>query len=293
MFGDENVPRPTSTVHRGAALAIHRGRAVLRTTLTHRYHPSSNSDPTRLTVRARVLLVRDGAGVWRLATVEPLLALVAVEHRRAFTDDDLARLYRHGAADGRKAVADAARRDAAREAATVDGAAPAPCAVTLAGDRTGDVVVQESEFRARDQAASAGVDLVGAGLAGGCLAVRSAGPLPARFTVSLLDARNRALEVSVAGGRVVVLDTTDDDAAPKPLPGAAAHLDPDGLVVALPVALSGTVKVALAIERSEISYGDDAPSRAARKRRAPSRRCARRTCSAAPPPRCARRARGP
>jgi hypothetical protein len=57
---------------------------------------------------------------------------------------------------------------------------------------------------------------------------------------------------------VVVLDTTDEDAAPKPLPGAAAHLDPDGLVVALPVALSGSVRVALALERSEISYGDDA-----------------------------------
>ena len=80
----------------------------------------------------------------------------------------------------------------------MDAAAPAPCAVTLVADPGGDVVVQESEFRARDQTASAGVDLVGAGAAGRCLAVRSAGPLPARFTVSLLDARNRALQVSVA-----------------------------------------------------------------------------------------------
>ena len=242
VFGDENVPRPTSTVHRGAALAVHRGRAVLRTTLTHRYHPYSNSDPTRLTVRARVLLVRDGAGIWRLATVEPLLPLVAVEHRRAFTDAELARLYRHGAAEGRKAVADAARRDAAREAATVDAAAPAPCAVALAGDPAGDVVVQESEFRARDQAAHAGVDLVGAGVAG-ALPGACARRVRCRraSTVSLRDARNRALEVSVADGRVLVQDTTDEDAAPKPLPGAAAHLDPDGLVVALPVALSGTV----------------------------------------------------
>jgi hypothetical protein len=183
---------------------------------------------------------------------------VAVEHRAAFTDAELARLYRHGTAEGRKAVADAARLDAAREAATVDAAGPAPCAVTLAGDPAGDVVVQESEFRARDQAASAGVDIVGAGLAGRCLAVRSAGPLPARFTISLLDARNRTLEVRVADGRAVVLDTTDEDAAPKPLRGAAAHLDPDGLVVALPAALSGAVRVALAVERSQISYGDDA-----------------------------------
>ena len=74
----------------------------------------------------------------------------------------------------------------------------------------------------------------------------------------VLDARNRTLEVSVADGRVVVLDTTDEDAAPEPLLGAAAHLDPDGLVVALPAALTGTVTVKLAVERSEISYSHDA-----------------------------------
>ena len=140
-----------------------------------------------------------------------------------------------------KAAADAARRDAAREAATVDAAAPAPCAATLAGDPAGDVVVQESEFRARDQAGDAGVDLVGAGLAGRCLAVRSAGPLPARFTVSLLDARNRALEVSVADGRAVVLDATDEDAAPSRCRAPPLTSTPTASCVALPVALSGTV----------------------------------------------------
>jgi hypothetical protein len=258
VFGDENVPRPTATVHRGSALTIRRGRAVLSTTLTHRYHPYSNTDRERLTVHARVLLVRDPAGIWRVATIEPLLPLVAVEHRRPFTDAELARLYRRGRAEGRKAAADAARRDAARLAATVDGAGPAPCAATLAGDPVGDVVVLESDFRARDQAANAGVDLVGAGLAGRCLAVRSAGPLPARFEVKLRDARNRELEVAVADGRAVVLDATDEDEPPKALPGAAAHLDTDGLVLALPVALSGTVTVTLSIERSDVSYSDDA-----------------------------------
>jgi hypothetical protein len=258
VLGDENVPRPTATIHRGSALTIHRGRAVLSTTLTHRYVPYSNSDPERLTVHARVLLVRDPTGIWRVATIEPLLPLVAVEHRRPFTDAELERLYRHGRAEGRKAAADAARRDAARLAATVDGAAPAPCAAALSGDPAGDVVVQESEFRARDQAANAGVDLVGAGLAGRCLAVRSAGPLPARFEVKLRDAHNRELEVSVADGRAVVLDATDEDEPPKALPGALAHLDADGLVVALPVALSGTVTAMLSIERSEVGYSDEA-----------------------------------
>jgi hypothetical protein len=258
VFGDENVPRPTSTVHHGSALAVHGARAVLSTTLTHRYVPYSNSDPRRLTVRARVLLVRDAQGIWRLGTVDPLLPLVAVQHRKPYTDAELGRAHRHDVAEARKAAAEAARRDAARRAATVDAAAPAPCATALAGDPPGDVVVQERD-PARNQAAVAGVDLVGAGLTGRCLGVRSAGALPTRFTVALHDASfKRELEVAVADGRVVVLDTTDEDAAPTPLPGAAAHLDPAGLVVSLPVSLAGTVSVTLGLERSDVGYSDEA-----------------------------------
>lgn len=258
VFGDENVPRPTSTVHRGASLAVHRGRAVLRTTLTHRYHPSSLSDPERLVVTARMLLVRDAQGIWRLATIEPLLPLYAVEHRRAATDAELARLYRADARDGRKSAAAAARLQAGRAAATVDGAAPAPCAIAPAGDPAGDVVVQESEFPARDQVAHAGVDLVGLGVAGSCVTLRSAGPLPARFEVHLRDEHAHELQVSVVDGRVLVQDAANEDAGLKPIRGVAAHLDPDGLVLALPLTLSGTVDAMLSVELDELSYSDDA-----------------------------------
>jgi hypothetical protein len=258
VFGDENVPRPTSTVHRGSALSVHAGRALLSTTLTHRYHPSSLSDPQRLVIRARALLVRDAQGIWRLATIEPLLPLFAVEHRHPLTEAELARLYRADARDGRKSVAAAARLQAQRAAATVDGAVPAPCAVAQTGDPTGDVVVQESEFRARDQAAHAGQDLVGLGVSGACVALRSAGPLLARFEVHLRDARGHELAVTVADGHVLVQDASDEDNGLKPLAGASAHLDPDGLVLALPFALSGTVDAMLAIEVGELSYSDEA-----------------------------------
>src|SRR4029450_6092496 len=113
VFGDENVPIVTSTVHHGSALAVRGGSAVLRTTLTHRYIPNSTSDPRRLDVRTRVLLVRDAQGIWRLATVDPLLPLVAVSHRKPFTDAELARLYRRDLALGRKAAAGGPRREAA------------------------------------------------------------------------------------------------------------------------------------------------------------------------------------
>jgi hypothetical protein len=258
VFGDENVPRPTSTVHRGSSLAVHRGRALLSTSLTHRYKSLAQDDPERVVVRARVLLVRDAQGIWRLATIEPLLPLFAVQHRQASTDSELARLYRNDARGGRKSAADAARLQAQRTAATVDGGAPAPCAVALAGDRAGDVVVQESEFRARDQAARAGVDLVGVGVSGRCLALRSAGPLPASFEVHLRDDRRHELTVTVLDGRVLVQDASDDDTGPKPIAGVAARLDADRLVLALPLTLAGTVDAMLSIELGELSYSDDA-----------------------------------
>jgi len=264
VFGDENVPRPTSTVHRGAALAVHRGRALLSTTLTHRYTPSSLSDPKRLVVHARMLLVRDAHEIWRLATIEPLLPLYAVEHRHASTDAELARLYRTDARTGRQTAAAAARLQAARAAATVDGAAPAPCAIALAGDPVGDVVVQESEFRARDQVAHAGVDLVGLGVSGSCVALRSAGPLPARFEVHLRDDRRHELAITVADGRVLVQDAADEAAGLEPIRGVAAHLDADGLVLALPLTLSGTRDAMLSLEVDELSYSDDARVKSAR-----------------------------
>jgi hypothetical protein len=127
-----------------------------------------------------------------------------------------------------------------------------------AGDRAGDVVVQESEFRARDQAAHADVDLVGLGVSGSCVALRSAGPLPARFELHLRDERQHDLAITVVDGRVLVQDASDEGAGLKPIMGVAAHLDADGFVLALPLTLSGTVDAMLSIELDEVSYSDDA-----------------------------------
>jgi hypothetical protein len=119
-------------------------------------------------------------------------------------------------------------------------------------------VVQESDSRARDQVAHADVDLVGLGVTGSCVALRSAGPLPARFEVHLRDDHAHELQITVADGRVLVQDATDEDAGLKPIRGAAAHLDADGLVLALPLTLSGTVDAMLSVELDRLSYSDDA-----------------------------------
>jgi hypothetical protein len=52
-----------------------------------------------------------------------------------------------------------------------------------------------------------------------------------------------------------------DDAAdqtPAPVAGVAAHLDPTGLVVLLPSALTGRVALTLAADRDHLRYFDDA-----------------------------------
>jgi hypothetical protein len=263
-FGLENVPTAIATRHHGLALAVHGGRAVLATRLVHRFRPYSRFDPTRVELKARVLLVRDGAGVWRLATVDPLLPLVAVEQHHAFTDAELAREYRRDAASGRRRAAREARADAARQADAVDGSGPAPCSAPLTADPAGDVSITDSANHARIQAAHGDVDLTGAGIAGGCVAITAAGALPASFDVELYDDRGRRLDVEVAAGRVVVVRPPGDDdrdPTPQPVSGIAAHLDPNGLVVAVPPELSGAVSFTLSADRDHERYFDEATAK--------------------------------
>ena len=82
----------------------------------------------------------------------------------------------------------------------------------------------------------------------------ASGPLLAH----LADDRGHDLAITVANGRVLVQNTADDDDFPQPVRGVAAHLDADGLVLALPFALSGTVDATLGIELDDVSYGDNA-----------------------------------
>ncbi|HEX7298376.1 MAG TPA: hypothetical protein VF257_05180 [Solirubrobacteraceae bacterium] len=258
IFGDEDVPRPTSTVHHGFALAVSRGRATLATRLTHRYDPYAPDDKRRLVVRARILLVRDASGVWRLGTVEPLLPLVAVDHPSPFTDAELQHIYRWDVTVGRKSVAHQAHRQAQRQAASVASSAQAPCAVAMSRDGQGDVTAQGSDERARDQAAHAGVDMVSVGAAGRCVGLRTREPLPASFTVQLHDTAYHELVVTVTDGRAVVEDTSNGNEEPKILKGLVAHLEADTLVLALPVSFTGRTTVLLDTERAGLSYDDEA-----------------------------------
>ena len=83
-------------------------------------------------------------------------------------------------------------------------------------------------------------------------------PLPAHFELHLRDDRAHDLAVTVTDGRVLVQDASDEDSGLKPIRGVAAHLDPDGLVLALPLTLAGTVEAMLSVELGGVSYSDDA-----------------------------------
>jgi hypothetical protein len=275
IFADEDVPKAVSTTHHGHSLELHGGRAVLSTRLVHRFRKYDDQRP--VAIPARVLLVRDGQGIWRLATLASLLPLVAVDDpHHVDTADDLEHEYLAWVRAGRRLMAHLTRLVARRAAATVDNVAAAPCAPPLASDPTGDVVVDGSYERAPDQAAHADVDVVGFAGVGRCLALRTSAPVPATFSVDLYDeGTGRSFDITVSGGRTLLEETTDvnDDVDPKPLHGIVAHAGPDGLAIALPFALSGKVRIELSVEGAGVAYADVVTSVPAS-----TRRCAHPTC---------------
>jgi hypothetical protein len=247
IHGDENVPGVLSTHASGLSVAVSGSNAVMRTRLTHRYHPNSTGDPRRLVVTARALLVRDVTGVWRLATPFPLFPLEAIGQRRAPSDAELRRLYRDTSREGRALTRKHVR---VRRQATARIVAQ-PCSVPLAGDPAGDVSVETVE-PARDQAAHAGGDIVAGGFDGRCLTVRTAGLLPPAF---LVVAEGSVPSIHVANG-VVEVYSNDDADEPIAVPGATAHVDANGLTVFLPRAVKGVGSVDLNVDVNQVRYGD-------------------------------------
>lgn len=257
VFGDENVADVRSTKHHGFSLQVRGNRAVLTTRLVHRYHPDDNFDRAKLVVTARVLLVRDRQGIWRVGTLEPLLPLVAVFHPHAFSDKLLGRQYRHLVHEGR---ADA-RRLAALERREQDATAPSapapPCAAPLLGDPVADVTLNgDPDARARHQDALGGVDVSAAGATRqGCIAVRMAGPLPAAFDLDVYPDGGDSLQVHVLGTRVLVTEGEEYDEI-KLVTGVKAYVGPNTLVLQLPRALAASLTLTTDKDPEGSSYQD-------------------------------------
>jgi hypothetical protein len=246
IHGDENVPVVVSTHASGLSVSVSGSHAVMRTRLVHRYRPTSVGDRRRIAVNARALLVRDSTGIWRLATPETLFPLTAVVHRRAFSDGELRQVYRDTARLGRRWTGHHLRVRRQARARLV----PAPCSASPAADAAGDVVVETVE-PARDQAAHSGGDIVAGAFNGRCLTLRTAGPLPAEFSV-VVDSGHP--NIHVANGVVEVYDGDDVDEAP-PIRGATAHLDANTLTVLLP--RRATIDdIELHVDVNDVGYGD-------------------------------------
>jgi hypothetical protein len=248
IHGDENVPGVISTHATGLSVKVSGSRAVMKTRLTHRYSPKSTGDPRRLVLTARALLVRDAAGVWRLATPETLFPLFGVRYRRPLSDRRLRALYRRLAGEGRAQTGHRLRVQ--RQA--IARRARQPCTAPSMSDPAGDVLVETVE-PARDQAAHSGGDVLSAGFDGRCLTVRTTGPLPAAF--SLVGDDDVAVEV--ANGTVSVFSGDPADEV-KPIRGAVADLGPNGLTVQLPRRVPGVRELDLNVDLNSVTYGDSA-----------------------------------
>jgi hypothetical protein len=253
IHGDENAPTPTSTKHRGLSVRVRGSRAVFATTLTHRYNMLDGTR-RRLVVHARALLVRDAAGIWRLATIESLFPLYVLSHPRPFGDRELARTFFRDRRLGKQEQARFQRRFAELTGATVQAGATPPCTATLANDRPGDVNWHEGADRARHQSDHQDLDLTGVGVTGSCVAIRTAGPLPGEFSVQL--GTDRA-NIDVHHGSVLVQEYSDDTGeVDKPVTGVVASLTGNEFVVRLPAPLSNLDDIALLGSPAGVLFGD-------------------------------------
>jgi hypothetical protein len=249
---------PTGTRHRGLSVRVRGSRAVFTTTLSHRY--SDAGVRRRRQVRARGLLTKDGQGIWRLATLEPLLPLTLVHHPRSFSDAELAATFRQDRRRGAQAEARFEGEFGAIRSTTAQAGTAAPCSVAMVdadvGNQSFAGVQGFDEGRDPDSAPRhpeehTDVDLIAAGSAKHCLALRTAAPLPERFDLNL----NNKFEIDVADRKVVVY--TDRAGKEVPLPGISATINGNEFVLRTPFSLAAVSGVELfANSLVDLAYGD-------------------------------------
>ncbi|MBJ7330379.1 MAG: hypothetical protein JHC95_10805 [Solirubrobacteraceae bacterium] len=175
-----------SSRHHGRSLRIRGGRAVLRTTIVHRYDADMEI-PSRVVIPARILLIKDGEGVWRLASFRAIFAnsVIHDSQRERYDDRSLEATYQFQRHRGARYQSGYDREQAdLRAAQTVAGTAQ-PCAPAWHADPGGDVEVRANGQHTRQSREHLDVDLTAASFDGQCLAVRTAGALPAKFRVAM------------------------------------------------------------------------------------------------------------
>lgn len=252
VVGGENDPPVDAMTHAATRVRVRGNRAIVSSRLTFRYRQGRESSrPKPRTVTARALLVRDPDGVWSLATVTPLLGQYALADGRPWTDRQLERGYRSEARHGWAEAAARVHEQAVFDAASVDATAPEPCSPPMRSDPAGDVTVFGGFAPARRPLEHLDADLVETGRTADCLAIRTAGPLAARFTVltSLLD-------IVVRDGRVLVTTREGEGTNRLPVAGVVAHLEPSRLVVRLPAKVSPGDGFILRVGPEGASYDD-------------------------------------
>jgi hypothetical protein len=167
-----------------------------------------------------------------------------VSFRRPLSDVRLGALYHRTSSEGRALT----RHNVRVQRQAIARPVPQPCSVPVVADPPGDVLAETAE-PARNQAAHSGGDMLAGGFDGRCLTVRTAGPLPAAFSVAVDSGHPN---IHVAGGLVEVYDGDDE---PTPIRGATARLDAGGLTVFLP-RKAPIDDVEFGVDVNDVRYGD-------------------------------------
>lgn len=255
----EGVFELRSSRHVGRSLRVSGRRAVLRTTIVNRFR--LNEGFVRAVIHARVLLIKDRQGIWRLASFNAVLpalnqpAIPREEDEYAGRSLDRWYQYQRREAAGFQAAYD--REQADRRAARVAAGTQPPCTVGWRVDPEKDVEVEISDRVTRRPLEHLDVDLVAAGFGGRCLGVRTSGALPTRFKI-WLSVGDQAYHVLVDRGHRTVLATrgTFEDHV---VPGIEASISDHELIVrfarAIPVN-PGSAALGIAASPMGIRYSD-------------------------------------
>lgn len=264
-----------SSEHHGRAIAIRGRRAVLRTRIVQRYDTDvyfPGTVPARAEIKARILLMRDAEGIWRLASFRAIAPDSFIESKlyprggpETYDDRALEDWYLHQRRWSARHQAAYDREEAERRAALARATSAPPCSPPWRADPAGDVIAGAMNARrTRRPDRHLDVDLTAAGFDGQCLGVRTADPLPTTFDIRLGIGDEEAgdpgpyhLEVDREAGTVIVSKGTFDEETVR---GVAVALAEREAIVRLPQPLSlesGPPWLGVGDDLLGITYWDD------------------------------------
>jgi hypothetical protein len=251
--------RPDGLIHYSAMRVRVLGTIALLKAKVRTSVSNSRGRSRHVTRRISVLLAKDAAGVWRLATPEQLLPYSS----RPASLKRLRRVFENAKIKAREYTT--AHDDDVRLFTTpVALEASPPCSSAVVPDPSADVFVsdnsddKENSARARHQDDHAGIDITGAGITGDCLVINTRGK-HAVPSVFVLDGNDPLVIYRSSAGLTVinVVDGGDEDSSEVPATGIHAYESDHDIVIKVPYSFGRSQQLYTSDSYRRIDYSDE------------------------------------